>query len=50
MLLALTALALTTLACGFEGGAFGSTPTPSSAGRASALAAGNSAPSEQHSI
>ena len=27
--LMLTALALVTLACGFEGGAFGSTPTPS---------------------
>ena len=26
--LALAVVALTTLACGFEGGAFGSTPTP----------------------
>jgi hypothetical protein len=31
VLLALTATALATLACGFEGGAFGSTPTPSGA-------------------
>jgi hypothetical protein len=30
-LLALAAMALTTLACGFEGGAFGSTPMPSAA-------------------
>jgi hypothetical protein len=29
--LALAAVALTTLACGFEGGAFGATPTPSAA-------------------
>ncbi len=43
--LALAALALTTLACGFEGGAFGSTPTPSSTGGLSALSVGRSAPS-----
>ena len=45
MLLVLAAVALATLACGFEGGAFGSTPTPSSAGGVSALAVGGSAPS-----
>jgi hypothetical protein len=45
VLLALAALALTTLACGFEGGAFGSTPTPSSAGGLSVLSVGRSAPS-----
>ncbi len=33
ILLALSAVTLATLACGFEGGAFGSTPTPSSANR-----------------
>ena len=44
MLLVLAAVALATLACGFEGGAFGSTPTPSSAGGVSALAASGSAP------
>jgi hypothetical protein len=45
MLLALAALALTTLACGFEGGAFGSTPTPSGAGGLSVLSVGRPAPS-----
>lgn len=45
MLFALAAFALTTLACGFEGGAFGSTPTPSSAGGVSALAVSSSAAS-----
>jgi hypothetical protein len=44
MLLVLAAVALATLACGFEGGAFGSTPTPSGAGGASARAVGGSAP------
>ena len=40
--LALAAVALTTLACGFEGGAFGSTPTPS-ANRVIVPAIGNAA-------
>src|SRR5512136_2066988 len=43
VLLALAAVALATLACGFEGGAFGSTPTPSSASRAITPAVGNAA-------
>ncbi len=43
VLLALAVLALTSLACGFEGGAFGSTPTPSSAGELSALSVGRPA-------
>ncbi|HTP06767.1 MAG TPA: Gmad2 immunoglobulin-like domain-containing protein [Anaerolineae bacterium] len=42
--LALAAVALTTLACGFEGGAFGSTPTPS-ANRVMVPAIGNAASS-----
>ena len=39
--LALAAIALATLACGFEGGAFGSTPTPSSASRVLVPAVGS---------
>jgi hypothetical protein len=41
--LALTAILLVTLGCGFEGGAFGATPAPSGTNRAPAPAA-NSAP------
>ena len=37
VLMAVAGLLLTTLACGFEGGAFGSTPTPRSAGPVSWL-------------
>jgi hypothetical protein len=43
IVLALAVVALTTLACGFEGGAFGSTPTPPSASRVMVPAI-NSAP------
>jgi len=42
--LALTAILLMTLGCGFEGGAFGSTPVSSGANRAVAPAANSSAP------
>jgi hypothetical protein len=41
IVLALAAVALTTLACGFEGGAFGATPTPSTASRALVPAVSN---------
>lgn len=44
-LLALTVIILTTLACGFEGGAFGSTPMPSGANRVMVPAIGSSSPS-----
>ena len=44
-LLALTVIILTTLACGFEGGAFGSTPVPSGANRVMVPAIGSSSPS-----
>ncbi len=43
ILLALAAVAVSTLACGFEGGAFGSTPTPTGANRVISPAAGNTA-------
>jgi len=43
-LLALTVIILTTLACGFEGGAFGSTPVPSGANRVMVPAIGSSSP------
>jgi hypothetical protein len=43
--LALAIVALTTLACGFEGGAFGSTPTPPAASRVMVPAVSNAAPS-----
>lgn len=44
MLLAVVVVALTTLACGFEGGAFGSTPTPSATNQVMVPAIGNAAP------
>lgn len=44
ILFALAAVALATLACGFEGGAFGSTPTPAGANRVLAPAMGNALP------
>jgi hypothetical protein len=45
VLLALVAVALATLACGFEGGAFGSTPTAAGANRGMAPAMSNALPS-----
>ena len=45
MLLALAAVALTTLACGFEGGAFGSTPAPLVPNQVMIPVAGSGAPS-----
>jgi hypothetical protein len=44
-LLALAVVALAILACGFEGGAFGSTPTPTGANRVMVPAVSSSAPS-----
>jgi len=44
-LLALATVALTTLACGFEGGAFGSTPTSPAANRVMVPAVSSGAPS-----
>jgi hypothetical protein len=43
VVLALAVVALTTLACGFEGGAFGTTPTPPSASRVMVPVVGNAA-------
>lgn len=44
IVLALAVVALTSLACGFEGGAFGSTPTPSNENRVSAPVVSNAPP------